>query len=444
MGRLFWKIFFGFWLTLTLSGAVIGVIVWKNNTARIQMLEELRKQPQNRYSLTLVARLMELEGTNFVQQLDQTNNFPVFIIDENGVDLLGQKLPFDNADSKAFFISGSEDGLRKYVTIRQGKYLLISKPRLKNGAGFLFNERPNRAWRLLWLLVFLAGGMFFSLVLTLYITYPIRLLRVATNQFAEGKLDTRIPNKFKGRKDEISGLASDFNSMAEKVQLVLNAQKNLVNDVSHELRSPLARLKLATELIAKHPDNTLELLTRVDKECNRFEELIDGFLTLAKTEIQYTDKADYFDINGLVENISCDAQFEASKKNIRVLFSNKEEILIYGNLEILHRAIENIIRNAVYYSPEHSEISIITKKHDRNVCLTVCDKGGGVTSNRLPDLFQPFFRVKDELQNSNTPGYGLGLAIAHRAIESHNGKIKAVNHDGGLCVQVSLPISPTS
>jgi len=330
------------------------------------------------------------------------------------------------------------------VETENGKYLLISSPLEKFGTKIRFNDRRNKIWRLLGLLIFLVGGMLFSIALTLYITRPIKSLRTATNRFAEGLLDTRITDKFESRKDEIAGLAGDFNLMAKKIQRLLMTQQNLVNDVSHELRSPLARLKLTLELISKQPDDIDELLVRIDKECSRFEYLIDGFLTLAKTEIQFLDSSDHFDINGLIDNISSDAQFEANKRSIKVCFFNKEEILIDGNLEMLHRAIENIIRNAVYYSPEHSEISIASKRQDESVCLTVCDKGGGVEEDRLPDLFQPFFRVKDELQNANTPGYGLGLAIAHRAINSHSGRITAFNQDGGLCVKVLLPISPTS
>ena len=244
------------------------------------------------------------------------------------------------------------------------------------------------------------------------------------------------------RKDEITDLARDFDHMAEQIQQLVATQKRLLNDVSHELRSPLARLQMAIEMGHQQPAKAKEMMQRIEKESHRLDELVGELLTLSRLEANvHKNENDYFDINGLVASIADDARFEAENQNKQVVFNPNNEVLISGSIELLRRAVENVIRNAIYYTPEQTQVSI-TMSHDHDyIVITVCDSGTGVKVEKLSDLFQPFVRISDSDQNVKIPGYGLGLAIARRAIELHNGTIKAYNHpQGGLCVEMRIPI----
>ena len=191
----------------------------------------------------------------------------------------------------------------------------------------------------------------------------------------------------------------------------------------------------------QQPDKSEELMLRIEKESQRLDELVGELLTLSRLEADVkNNKNDYFDISGLISSIADDARFEAESQNKQVVLNQANEILIIGNIELLRRAIENVIRNAIYYTPEQSSVTINIQHKDNHTIITVCDSGKGVREDKLLDLFQPFVRINDSTQNVKIPGYGLGLAIARRAIEIHKGTVKAYNHQqGGLCVEINLP-----
>ena len=225
------------------------------------------------------------------------------------------------------------------------------------------------------------------------------------------------------------------------MERLVAGQKRLLDDVSHELRSPLARLQVAVEMIRQQPDKTNELMERIDKESQRLAALVGELLTLSRLEADvYDNEKDYFDINGLLQSIVDDAQFEAKSQNKRVAFNGLDEILINGSIELLRRAIENIVRNAVYHTPENTSVSIAIRHENNRITISVSDSGDGVNKDRLKDLFEPFVRINERRQNVKVPGYGLGLAIARQALEIHKGQIKAYNHEGvGLCIEMEFP-----
>jgi two-component system OmpR family sensor kinase len=293
---------------------------------------------------------------------------------------------------------------------------------------------------LLPLFILLVGSLLFSAILAFYITRPLQHLRDATQQFAAGRLDSRVMAKMAGRRDEIVDLAGDFDDMAEQVQQLIAGQKRLLNDVSHELRSPLARLQLAVALGRQQPQQGEAMMQRVEKESHRLDSLVGELLTLSRLEadVEHAEQ-DYFDLNGLVALICSDAQFEADEQGKTVHFESGSDILIKGNIELLRRAIENIIRNAVFYSAENSVVAVRLHQVKNTVILKVCDQGMGVKEDQLAELFLPFVRIS-HAQNSDVPGYGLGLAIAARAITLHKGTVEAENGaEGGLCITVHLP-----
>ncbi len=330
----------------------------------------------------------------------------------------------------------------RQVTTPEGEHFLLFIPRRDHSdmhaPGMLPKQQP-----LLPTLIIFVGSLFFSAALAWYITRPIRFLREATNRFAEGKLDTRVMPSIGKRKDEITDLAKDFDHMAEQVQLLVTAQKRLLNDVSHELRSPLARIQVAVEIGRQQPQKINEFMQRVEKESQRLDELVGELLTLSRLEtgvVNNRNENDYFDINGLVESIVNDARFEAESQSKQVVYNNDKEMLVYGNMELLRRAIENVVRNAMFYTPVNSSVEIGLVHIDKQIEITVCDKGKGVSEEKLNQLFMPFVRINDNRQNVKIPGYGLGLAIARRAVEIHKGQITAYNRkDGGLCIKICLP-----
>lgn len=447
MGRLFWKIFISFWLTLLITGAIVGGLVWQYNKERIEQLEVIANSPRADFSVNALARILREEGREGLEHVIQQRKeyqlrpLPIFIVNEAGEDLLGRPVPPLVLKKAREAVTDPQQTAIQQVTTPKGEQYLLFIPR-RDFRGTRHNNIFPRHLPWTPLFILFLGSLLFSAGLAWYITRPIRHLREATNQFAEGKLDTRVMHNIGNRKDEITDLARDFDHMAEQIQKLVATQKRLLNDVSHELRSPLARLQMAIEMRRQQPDKAEELMRRIEKESQRLDELVGELLTLSRLEANvHKNENDYLDINGLVASIADDARFEAENQNKQVVFNPNNEVLISGSIELLRRAVENVIRNAIYYTPEQTQVSI-TMSHDHDyIVITVCDSGTGVKVEKLSDLFQPFVRISDSDQNVKIPGYGLGLAIARRAIELHNGTIKAYNHpQGGLCVEMRIPI----
>lgn len=473
MGRLFWKIFIGFWLTLLVTGFIVGALVWQHNKERIEQLEILADNPRAEFSVSSMASILREQGRDSLQALYQQHKKryrrppPVYIVDAAGNELLGRsvsRLILDKAQAEIgkLDVDTPTQSAVQQVNSPNGEQFLLFIPRRGLRAvtpqqmqRFKSHERDSHRYFLgnparilprdlpfLPLLIVLVGSLIFSAIIAWYITRPIRYLREATNQFADGKLDTRVMHKLGNRKDEITDLAKDFDHMAEQVQQLIFTQKRLLNDVSHELRSPLARLQVAIEMARQQPEKTHELMQRIDKECQRLDELVGEVLTLSRLEanVQNND-ADFFDINGLLESIVTDARFEAVSQNKHVLYKKEKETLLKGSIELLHRAFENIIRNAIFYTPENTQVVISTAFTLNHIMITICDAGNGIAEDKLAKIFHPFVRIKDDNQNVKIPGYGLGLAIARRAIEIHQGSVIAYNQPGaGLCIEVKLPL----
>jgi len=460
MGRLFWKIFLSLWLTLLITGGLVGALVWQYNKAQIEELEMLADGPRAYYSIKALARVLRSEGVEELHEViehrgERTRRpLAVMIVNQAGKDILGRPVsPVMLAKAREALNDSEQSNIKQVITPKGEQFLLFVPRREFLNANKLNSAHEHHKGKMkaafprflpgLPLFIALLGSLLFSAGLAWYITQPIRHLRKATNQFAEGKLETRVMHNIGKRKDEIADLAMDFDNMAEQVQLLVATQKRLLNDVSHELRSPLARLRVAIEMGRQQPDKSEEVTQRIEKESQRLDELVGELLTLSRLEanIQHHED-DYFDLNGLVKSIKDDAQFEATNQNKQISLHSAGEILIKGSIELLRRAIENVLRNAIYYSPENTEVSITLSTEDNDVIITVCDSGRGIEEEKLADLFQPFVRINENQQNIKIPGYGLGLAIARRAVELHCGEIKAYNQkSGGLCIEARFPLN---
>jgi two-component system sensor histidine kinase CpxA len=275
--------------------------------------------------------------------------------------------------------------------------------------------------------------------LALYLTSPITKLREATHKLADGDLRTRVAPRLGRRHDELADLASDFDIMAERIESLITSQQRLARDISHELRSPLARLNVALE-IAKQ-NSTVETepqLARIERESDRLNEMISRLLTLAQLESGSVDvEREAVDLAELVRDVAADADFEAQANGKFVQVTTADKCGVIGSESLLRSAIENVLRNAVRYTPDRSVVEVSLTATNGHAVLSVSDKGGGVPDDELGNIFKPFYRI-GESRERKTGGIGLGLAIAKRAIAAHRGSISARNAGGGLTIDIKL------
>jgi two-component system sensor histidine kinase CpxA len=249
-----------------------------------------------------------------------------------------------------------------------------------------------------------------------------------------------------GRKDELADLGNDFDLMAEQIESLITSQNRLLRDISHELRSPLARLNVALELARRQSGKKAEeSLDRIEREAERLNKLIGQLrtLTLLESSAEIMDKKP-LNLSVLVKAVSDDADFEARSVGRSVKTEPSDDIKVEGSEELLRRAIENVVRNAVRYTDEGTEVNISLQRRQINetefAVLTVHDRGPGVPEEELDNLFSPFYRVA-ESRDRQSGGMGIGLAITDRAVKLHKGKVEAENAaGGGLIIRIYLPV----
>jgi signal transduction histidine kinase len=279
-------------------------------------------------------------------------------------------------------------------------------------------------------------------LLARYLVAPVDRLRHATRRMASGDLNVRVSQSLRGRHDDLGLLANDLDTMAERVRNLLESKQQLLRDVSHELRSPLARLQLALSLARRQEDNPAERhLARIACEADRLEQLIARTLKLARLE-RPTGSEEHVrvDLGDLLHNIADDVAIEADAQGCIVTVQADPGLNVSGDPELLRSSFENIIRNAVRYSPPGTEVKVTAVRHDELAEVRVNDQGPGVPDKDLTLIFEPFYRVGAARDRAGG-GEGLGLAIAARAVALHHGAIEARNRDtGGLVVAVTLPV----
>jgi signal transduction histidine kinase len=284
-------------------------------------------------------------------------------------------------------------------------------------------------------------SLLFALLLARYFFLPIRNLQRAFKSVANGKLDIRVGQDMGRRRDELADLGSGFDSMAERLQELVEGKQRLLHDVSHELRSPLARMQAAIDLMQQQPERNTEFIERIERESGRIDRLVGELLTLARLDGGINDiHMEFVDLKEMIEIIAEDAAFEAESKSCQVVLTLPQKVSMQGNPDLLHRAIENIVRNAIRYSPDAGQVTIngkLTEDH-QSFSLIIADQGKGVAESDLELIFEPFYRspTADRFQ-----GYGIGMALTRRVIEAHQGRVFAANRrQGGLRVTIVLPL----
>jgi len=300
--------------------------------------------------------------------------------------------------------------------------------------------------------LFLLVSALASILLALSITRPLRQLQQHSLRFADGDLDSRVDGAAK-RSDEIGEVARGFNLMASQISTLLQNQQRLLRDISHELRSPLTRAQLAIALEQRQGGGSQ--LNRLSAELTRIDQMLDELLTYSRLDAgQYQLQLQELDLVELLEEIIEVNQLEANQKQQQLQLDAPSQCLLCADSRLLARAIENVLRNAIKYSPAESLIHIVLQQQDEQLLLQICDQGPGVPTSALTAVFEPFYRVSDA-RTAGTGGTGLGLAIAAQAIRQHQGQISASNRStitepldaernqsNGLCVQINLPQRP--
>lgn len=322
---------------------------------------------------------------------------------------------------------------------------VMELPFIKKNTHFLIRlperMRPGTYLKPVYLLLQIALPLLPLLLLTSllyrYLMSPLRRLRVATKKFSEGDFNVRVRPSLGRRNDELTDLADAFDQMAKNTSGLIIKQRQLIADLSHELRTPITRMELAIGA-SKQGISQSELIPRLEKETTEIRTLIEDTLTLAWLENEKpTLTGESYDLIELLEVIVEDAKFEYPDALITLILPAQLK-LINCSQRSLTQTLENLIRNALKYSPTGSAVTIKVETTKHTFCIFIYDQGNGVPEHLLESIFQPFFRV-DKSRDKNTDGFGLGLALARRHIEANAGTLSAKNLNPGLQMKVQLP-----
>jgi two-component system sensor histidine kinase CpxA len=450
MKSLFLRIFLSFWLAQALF-IVLAILVTLALRPHSASWEALRTTILNE-AVSAYEQGGNRQLRQYLENLDQTQHVRAFLFDEQGEEIShrgapdwaarvaagGPRMPHEGfvfpaptvlRDSRA-----SSDGFHRYT-------LVIGLP---PGPRVFFGPRGMPVPGLI--IAVISSGLVCYL-LSWFMTKPIVRLRAATQQLAAGNLSARAGAPATQRRDEVAGLIRDFDTMAERLESLVNAQSRLLNDISHELRSPLARLNVALGLARQRSGQDNEaMLERIELEASRLNELIGRILTLARLEDgEQRVPRTPVPLNELVMNVAEDAEFEAQARQSHVRCSiSQGDWGVPGDASLLHSAVENVVRNAIRYTREGTSVEIELEKIEAHstlmAILRVSDSGPGVPTDALEKMFQPFYRL-DGARGRLTGGVGLGLAITDRAVRFHGGTVAAYNRpEGGLTVEIRLPL----
>ena len=353
----------------------------------------------------------------------------------------GPGLRFPPPPSSSFF--GFGDGVRWLpVTLRArdgAAYRMIFDPPPRRGP-----FSPPFSWwvRAALLGVALAVSGLVSYLLARSISTPVRRLQAVAHTLSAGDLDARAGVEVTSRKDELGALGREFDSMADRLSSLIDARQRLLRDISHELRSPLARMEMAIGLARQDPGSTPEQLDRVERESDRLDQLIGHILEYARLERDpSTFKFEELDVADLVCQIVHDAEFESQSPPGRLRVTSDDTVKMRGDPSVLHSAIDNVVRNALLHGDRQQPIEVTLSNDADALRIAVRDHGAGVREEDLPHIFEPFYRAGAKDSNHvSTEGTGIGLAITRRAAALHGGEVSAQNAaGGGLVVTITLP-----
>lgn len=440
MPRLFWKLFLALWLSIMAFAVVVS---WINQSVILQnALEETGSgfsEKQQRFKEHLRREMAE-EGQPSVQRtlrgLPRGIRDHIFILDANGKELLGREQDLKRLRQNRIRVS------RNQLVDAEGQiYTLISSSRRPPRA--LLEPGPRGVG--MRLLVAAVISALISLLLARYLAAPLGQLSRASRQLASGDLSARVGAPLANRKDEFGQLASDIDEMAGRLQVSQQANERLLRDVSHELRSPLARLRVALEIARNKDQNQVaEELNRIELESERLEALIDEVLGLLReTSAVQELKKQTFELTDLLQDLIDTVNYEIGDEDKQISLEAQPPLKLNADRDLLWRVFENLLRNASIHGGNNGPIDVSAKSSDQEIVICVTDSGPGIAEHHLAQIFEPFYRVDEARARSGSgksTGHGLGLAIAASAVRRHAGRISATNRvNGGLKVKVVLP-----
>ena len=496
MRSLYFKIFIWFWLAMALVGTAFVISTVTTQTGE----GDSRWRPLVAAGLALTGqRAIDIytedgkEGlVAFLDRLEDRTNMRAYLVDDNVMELSGRQLPDGsmalvteargNAELAVRELDDGDERSRlvalEVTTPENDSYVVLAEVRrpfrragglARDGAegrrgGFSGGRRFDGQfggrrgspppWYGVWisavdqpgvlafrlLAVFLTAGLV-CYALARYLTAPVQKLRAVTYQFAGGDLSARVGPEVGRRRDELAELGRDFDQMAERIESLLTTQRQLFSDVSHELRSPLARLNVALALARQRSGKDAEgSLDRIETEAERLNQMIGQVLALARLESGAGEPEPVaVDLARLVADVVADADFEARGRGSSVHLSASEPCTVQGTEQLLRSAVENVVRNAVRYTAAGTDVDIALAQAGGEAVITVRDKGPGIPEEHLEKVFQPFYRIEDA-RDRESGGTGLGLTITERAVRLHGGTVAASNDpEGGLIVELRLP-----
>ena len=475
MGRLFWKFFLSILLAQLAAAGGVGAVFWVRDQERIKASaaaineRAIDTRPSAETTLDAVAATLKYGGVAALHDLvEHSSRQSIIVIDDTGRELLGRVIPPElKAKAETMLLDDpARSAVRRLTALDGTQYLVFVRSMERRGTGghrmAMMRELgmegpppgppppgspgsrkpPEHEFRL-WipLLAATVASLLFAALLAWYFSRPIRALRDAFDAAAGGDLAPRFTAKTGVRGDELNDLGRDFDRMTAQLRVLMDGQRRLLHDVSHEMRSPLARLQAAIGLAHQQPDKLAASLERIERESVRMDKLVGELLTLSRLEASPgLPVREPIALMELLEEIAGDASFEAQHSGRSISLSGLAVVTVQGAPDLLWRAIENVVRNAIKHSPASGTVEIQVSADALEARVAVLDRGPGVAEADIGAIFEPFYR--SNATSNNVDGHGLGLAIAQRVIEAHDGTITASNRaGGGLCVLMSLPVT---
>lgn len=460
MSKLYLRIFITFWLITT--SVIVGTnlfIHWLDfgPQGHYKSTKNAEESPAERLLFQVAGNAVGRNTQQFTRDLEAMPQWSLrylYVIDQNNQDLLKRALPpgvlvlspkltpdhpFEKVQDRNRRLYG------RLTTLNDGHIVRVITIAANTDDGpdrdIILELFLRNIWPFLLISILVSGTACY--VLARYLTQRLRTLQEATHKIAKGDLSVRVSESFAGEKDEVAELGRDFDKMTARLEKSMHEQKRLVKDVSHELRSPLARLQIALAIAQQKSDASIQPeLEKIRAAADYLNSIITDILTIPIQTQESSVLDDVIDLVSLLETLAEHYQLEAAKKNVVInLHTSLEEALANTRSSTLVGVFENVIRNALLYTPENSKIiiSLDINLRSNRYRISISDQGPGVPEENINDIFEPFYRT-DQARARESGGFGLGLAIAQRTVSMHKGVIYAENnHDKGLTVFIELP-----
>jgi two-component system sensor histidine kinase CpxA len=447
MHSLFLRIFVLFWLAMAL---IVGASIATTFTIAAREYEppDLQRRPN---AAIQASEVLDRGGIGALRAWLQANknslgDRDLFIVGPDGRDILARHLP-ESAARRLESVNrdpGTPSGhyrpshaAPQIVAADGTLYTVLSSPHRPS----IFGALSLPAISLTILAIALVVSAITSWWLAEHLSAPIRRIQEGARALASENLDIRVSDGLEGRKDELAVLARDFDAMADQLRANRSATTQLLRDISHELRSPLARMRVALGLARQPPADMARQLDRLEREIERLDSMISQVLKLARLHgADARIEKESFELDEVIEEVVRDANFEGAVKSCTVNVQGSANAAILGNRELLRSAIENVLRNAVRYSPTETPVDLSVARARSGLEIAIADHGPGVPPADLERIFEPFYRVA-ESRDRDSGGEGIGLAITAQVMKAHGGFARARNTPGGFEVRLSLPDS---